>query len=203
MADLPNNKEELPREHYAELFAALDAQDVTARTGVALQDGAFELDFLAHRLTAAYPAFDLIAEPPSKALTSHAARILVQRYLIRSTLTPWQGTFKSYRELPWGEVYDANFNGRCRMRLARTYGKNLDGFREAAQKLGGIAVKLGDAAYDVPLPGGITVRVIIHEGDEEFPAAAQFLFSDNISSAWDAEDLAVLGEVIITALKEV
>ncbi|MDR0905570.1 MAG: DUF3786 domain-containing protein [Oscillospiraceae bacterium] len=202
MAELPNNKENLPQAHYRELYAALDPSDVAKRTGIELQGPAFAFDFLGHRFTAAFPEFELMCEPPSAALTGHAAQILVLRYLIRGAATAWQGKFLSYRELPWGEVYDANFNGRCRIRLARTYGKNLDGFRAAAENLGGTPVKAGDAAADLPLPGGITVRVILREGDDEFPATSQFLFSDNIVSAWDAEDLAALGEVIISALKE-
>ncbi|MDR0839053.1 MAG: DUF3786 domain-containing protein, partial [Oscillospiraceae bacterium] len=60
----------------------------------------------------------------------------------------------------------------------------------------------GDASADLPLTGGITARLILHSGDEEFPPDAQILFSDNVSAAWDAEDLAVMGEVMISALKE-
>jgi hypothetical protein len=215
-APLPNNKENLPQSHYRELYAALDPSDVAKRTGIEVgtiprrlrtappfeRGQGLELDFLGHRLTADFPDFALTCEPPSAALTGHAAQILILRYLIRGAATAWQGKFLSYRELPWGEVYDANFNGRCRVRLARTFGKNLDGFRAAAERLGGTPAKAGDAAADLPLPGGITVRVIVREGDDEFPATSQFLFSDNIASAWDAEDLAALGEVIISALKE-
>jgi hypothetical protein len=203
MAELINNKENLPREHYTELFARLEDGDIAARTGIAAEDGAYTLELLGHKLTAAYPDFALTCEPVSAALTGHAAQILVLRYLIRGRRTAWRGKFLSYRELPWGEVYDSNFNGRCRVRLARTFGGNTDAFRAAAEALGGSPANIGDAAYDLPFPGGITVRVILHEGDDEFPATSQFLFSDNISSAWDAEDLAALGEVIISALKEV
>jgi len=200
---IPNNKEELPLAHYHELYAALDPADVEARCGAELSNGAFRFTFLGHTMTAAFPEFSLAAEPASRALKSAAAQILLLRYLISGKASPWLGKMMSYRELPWGSVYDANFNGRCRIRLARTFGQNLGGFRAAAEKLGGSAASFGDAAADFPLFCGITVRVILNEGDDEFPATSQFLFSDNISSVWNAEDLAVLCEVIITALKEV
>ena len=202
MTNIPNNKEEMPLEHYTELFAAADPHEIAERTGLEYADGVFSFDFLNHRLTVTHPEFKLAAEPASRVLTSVAAEILVLRQLVQGTRGAWLGTFKSYRELPWGDVYDANFNGRCRIRLARTYGTRLDAFREGAIRLGGLAVKHGDAAFDFAFHSGITVRVIMHEGDDEFPAASQFLFSDNISAVWGAEDLAVLCEVIISALKE-
>jgi hypothetical protein len=39
--------------------------------------------------------------------------------------------------------------------------------------------------------------------DDEFPPSAQFLFSDNTPAAFNAEDLAAVGDVIIGTLKEI
>jgi len=45
------------------------------------------------------------------------------------------------------------------------------------------------------------MRFILWEGDEEFPPSAQILFEDNFPYAYQAEDMAVAGDVSITTLK--
>ena len=59
----------------------------------------------------------------------------------------------------------------------------------------------GDRAFDVPFLPGLTVRLLLWEGDEEFRPTAQILFSDNFSSAFSAEDIAVVGDVLLNAMK--
>ncbi|MDO5332124.1 MAG: DUF3786 domain-containing protein, partial [Bacillota bacterium] len=55
--------------------------------------------------------------------------------------------------------------------------------------------------YDIDIVKGLTVRLIIWEGDDEFAPQAQVLFSDNFPKAFAAEDIAVVGDVLINALK--
>jgi hypothetical protein len=43
--------------------------------------------------------------------------------------------------------------------------------------------------------------MILWEGDDEFPPSAQILFSDNFPVSFQAEDMAVMGDVIIGAMK--
>ena len=43
--------------------------------------------------------------------------------------------------------------------------------------------------------------MILWEGDEEFPPSSQILFSDNFPVSFQAEDMAVMGDVIIGSLK--
>ena len=68
--------------------------------------------------------------------------------------------------------------------------------------MGGVPLEKGDAAYDLRFVPGVTVRLILWSGDEEFPPQSQWLFSDNTSLAFTAEDVACMGNVIIGALKE-
>lgn len=49
---------------------------------------------------------------------------------------------------------------------------------------------------------GLQVRLILWEGDDEFPPSAQILFSDNFPVAFtQGEDMAVVGDVTIDMLK--
>ena len=54
------------------------------------------------------------------------------------------------------------------------------------------------AAEDEPLVGRVRRAA---RSPEEFRAAAQILFSDNFSSAFSAEDIAVVGDVLLNAMK--
>ena len=62
-------------------------------------------------------------------------------------------------------------------------------------------VKYGDIAYEVAIYPGYQIRMILWEGDEEFPPSSQILFSDNFPVSFAAEDMAVMGDVIIGSLK--
>jgi hypothetical protein len=203
---MTGNKELIPLAHYTEKFRVVSPDDVTRRTGAAFdaETGAFALTVFGYALAVKHPEFDIIApDGAPEILVSHAARILVIRYLLEGSYAMPRGTFLSYREIPWGSVYERNFQGRCVMRLARAFGTKLDTFRLAAQSLGGTSFTAGDVSYDIPFLGGVTVRLILWEGDEEFSPTAQILFSDNTPLAFTAEDLAAVGEVVIAALREV
>ena len=41
------------------------------------------------------------------------------------------------------------------------------------------------------------VQMLLWEGDDEFPPSSQILFSDNFPVSFQAEDMAVMGDVII------
>ena len=59
----------------------------------------------------------------------------------------------------------------------------------------------GDAAYEIEIFPGYQIQMILWEGDEEFPPSSQILFSDNFPVSFQAEDMAVMGDVIIGSLK--
>ena len=101
----------------------------------------------------------------------HYAKILAIRFLLNGNVSQGSGRFKTYREMPWGEVYLRQFDGRCIKRLAFTYGNRLKD------------------------------QMILWEGDDEFPPSSQILFSDNFPVSFAAEDMAVMGDVIIGSLK--
>ena len=83
---------------------------------------------------------------------------------------------KTFRELPWGEVYIQPFTGRVLTRAAFTFGTRIAAFRAAAEKLGGIPLRHGDAGYEFTLFDNYRLRLLVWEGDDEFPPNAQILF---------------------------
>jgi len=204
MENIPNNKEDMPLRHYGERLKSADLAEAAERIGARYAGGAVSFPFLGSviAVTPDGESVSVTAEPGLNALTGNPAKILFMRLILDGAMSPRRGNFLAYREIPWGETYDAAFNGRVRLRLAGTFGKRPEVFAAACEKLGGTPAGVKDISYDLPLPALAHIRVILREGDDEFPASAQVLFSDNIVSLWSAEDLAVLGEVTIRALAE-
>jgi len=204
--EIKDNKTGVPMEHYLARYRELDLKEVSARTGLSLDgDGRFALRFLKRRMYAASPEFSLMPENPDdcpKTLLKPAAQMLVMRYLLEGVAAPDSGKLLSYREVPWGNVYDANFQGRCVKRLAYAFASRQDVFAAAAERLGAERVSAGDIAYDFAFFENVRVRLILYAADEEFPPTSQFLFSDSAPFAFTAEDLAVVGDILIDALKE-
>ena len=63
--------------------------------------------------------------------------------------------------------------------------------------LGASPLNLGDAGYELEIFEELYVRFIFWEGDEEFPASSQILFSSNFPAAFGTYDLAEVGEICI------
>ena len=71
------------------------------------------------------------------------AKIFMVRYLSEKAKAPSSGKFLTYREVPWGEVYFKQFQGRCLFRLAFGFGGKLDAFREIMERVGAQAISSG------------------------------------------------------------
>ena len=198
--EVVDNKVGVPMEHYKSAFAAADPAAMSQRARVPYENGHVLLTLLGRPVTVSWP--DMVSRfADDGAETASNTRILLARLLLEGALVPSAGQMLAYTDMPWGNVYAQQFRGRCILRMAGTYGSDLPGFAAACARVSGAAAQSGDASFDLPFLPELTVRLILWEGDEEFPAAAQILFSDNFSSAFSAEDIAVVGDVLLNAMK--
>lgn len=194
-----NHKTGVPLAHYRERFAGTDPQLIAARLGLSFSGDSFRLSLLGRPVRVLCPSGDCVFED-DQSVPADYTKILLLRYLLDGGLAPSTGKMLSYRELPWGSVYTAQFDGRCTRRLAASYGTRPEAFKRACEALQGHPVSQGDASYELALLPGLLVRLTLWQPDDEFPAAAQFLFSDNFPAAFTAEDCAVIGDIILRAL---
>jgi len=204
MTVVENNKELVPLEHYKELYAKLDPAEAAERCGVAYdpeqQKFSMKLMGVSYRLS--WPEFAIESEEADGfALVNLPAQMLLMRYLLEGRASVGSGAFLTYREMPWGEVYLKPFTGRCLTRAAFTFGTRLAGFVKAMEQMNALPLNNGDAAYQLEIMPGYEVRVIVWEGDEEFPPSVQILFSDNFPQAFSAEDRTVVGDILISDVK--
>ena len=197
---IENHKEEVPFAHYEELFRGLDAQEAAARTGEKWDGNEFYVNLLGREYAISHPNYALRALDGG-ALPPLPVQTFLLRYLLESKTAVWAGAWKTFREMPWGEMYIKPYTGRVLTRAAFTFGTRLAAFKAAAEKMGAQAVNHGDAGYEFDLIGGYKMRILVWEGDDEFPPNAQVLYSDNFANGFAAEDRVVAGDILISAIK--
>ena len=193
---IENNKEQVPFEYYEGLFKNIDPNEVTSRLQDVTWDGkAFSVKLLNTVYTITWPAYSIA---PTTVLP---VQTFLLRYLLEAKTVAWSGAWKTFREMPWGELYIKPYTGRVLTRAAFTFGTRVAAFCKGAEALGGIAVANGDAGYEFTLIGDYRMRILVWEGDDEFPPNAQVLYSDNFESGFAAEDRVVAGDILITQIK--
>lgn len=196
-----NHKEEVPFAHYEERFRAADVQDVQQRLSGVKWDGTeFYVTLLGREFAVSHPEYAIRALDGGKVPPLPVQTFLL-RYLLESKDVPWTGAWKTFREMPWGEMYIKPYTGRVLTRAAFTFGTRVAAFKAAAEKLGALPLKHGDAGYQFDLIGGYRMQILVWEGDDEFPPNAQVLYSDNFAEGFAAEDRVVAGDILISVVK--
>lgn len=202
-----DSKERLPWEHYLSQYQESDPKEIATRLGISYDEEQkyFTLKFLGTVYQISWPDFQVSHEADDMGFypleTMTYARTLTIRFLLNGAEASSTGKFKTYREMPWGEVYLRQFDGRCIKRLAFSYGNRIKDFQAIMEHMHCVPVKHGDIAYQLEIFPDYLVQMILWEGDDEFPPSSQILFSDNFPISFQAEDMAVMGDVIIGSLK--
>ena len=196
-----NHKEEVPFSFYEEKFRALQPENVLNRLpGVTWDGKEFTLTLLGRDFATSHPDYAIRALDGGT-LPPLPTQTFLLRYLLESRDVAWKGEWKTFREMPWGEMYITPYTGRVLTRAAFTLGTRIGKFRTAAEKMGAEPVPHGDAGFRFTLVGGYEVQILVWEGDAEFPPSAQVLYSDNFAEGFAAEDRVVAGDILISTLK--
>ena len=197
---IENHKEEVPFSYYEEQFAALAPETAVARMGAQWDGKEFYVNLMGRRYAISHPVYAIRALDGG-ALPPLSVQTFLLRYLLESKSTPWGGTWKTFREMPWGEMYIKPYTGRVLTRAAFTFGTRIAAFRAACEKMGALPLKHGDAGYQFELVDGFFMQILVWEGDDEFPPNAQVLYSDNFAEGFAAEDRVVAGDSLISTVK--
>lgn len=197
-----NNKEGVPFEYYLGLYRKLDPQEASARTGAAFDGEAFTLRLVnaTYRLT--WPDYTITADREDAfALKALPGQTFLLRWLLEGKRLPAHGAYRTFRDMPWGELYIQPFTGRCLTRAAYSFGTRVPAFCAAMERLGAKKLPHGDAGYELELLPGYPMQLIVWEGDDEFPPNSQLLYSDNFADSFSAEDRVVAGDILISVVK--
>ena len=199
--EIENHKEEVPFAHYEALFKDLNPREVQERLpDVGFDGGAFQVTLLGRSFSITSPDCEFSAKDGG-ALPPLPTRTFLLRYLLESKQVAFGGEWKTFREMPWGEMYIKPYTGRVLTRAAFTFGTRVAAFKAAAEKMGAVPLKHGDAGYQFDLIGPYRMQIMVWEGDDEFPPNAQVLYSDNFAEGFAAEDRVVAGDILISTIK--
>lgn len=202
-----DSKEQRPYEHYLAAYKDMDPKEISERTGFPYNEetGEFRVRLMGSTYLVSFPDYEIRHEedpidvyPLEEAMN---AKIFIIRYMAERHAAPTSGKFITYHQVPWGEVYFRQFQGRCLMRLAFSYGNKLEMFQKIMERWKAEPSTEGDCSYTLEFLEGYFVKFILWHGDEEFPPSAQILFSDNFALSFMAEDLAVVGDISINMMK--
>ena len=198
---IENHKEEVPFAHYEEQFRKLNVQDARNRLpGVKWDGNEFYVNLLGREYAISHPECVIRAVDGGK-LPPLPVQTFLLRYLLESKDVTWCGTWKTFREMPWGEMYIKPYTGRVLTRAAFTFGTRVTAFKAACEKMGAEPLKHGDAGYQFDLIDGYMMQILVWEGDDEFPPNAQIIYSDNFADGFAAEDRVVAGDILISTIK--
>lgn len=221
---------DVPLAHYKALYEKSDAAEIAERTGLPYDAtrGSFELSLVGNKYYVTHPIFtarevldaggkvsvaksdgDKTAsgrmEERDQGFRTPYEEILVLRYLLEGRHMPTTGAQLAYSEMPWGPVYINQFKGRVIGRIAREFGRDPKSLGIAIKNTPGLVyyeLSGADAAYRFEVLPDLFMSILIWEGDDEFKPAAQVLFDDNFKYAFTAEDMAVIGDIVISRLKQ-
>ena len=150
-----DNMERRPYEFYIEEYRQADPIEISNRLGIAydVQKSEFIIFFMGVNYHVSYPDFRVSHEETEMCFyplkEDIYAKILVLRYLLNASVFPYNGDFRAYRELPSGELYYRQFQGRCIFRLNRKYGNRLETMERIMDTLGAAQVHMADKGYEL------------------------------------------------------
>ena len=200
--EIHNNKEEVPFSHYLALFEKLDPHEAAQRCGVPFADGCFTVRLLDTEYRIAWPDYAITADrEDALVMTNLLWQTFLLRYLLEGKQAALSMGYKTFREMPWGELYIMPYTGWCLKRAAFTFGSQVAAFAAACERMGGEKLPHGDAGYGFAFLGGYRMQILVWEGDDEFPPNAQVLYSDNFAEGFAAEDRVVAGDILISTIK--
>jgi len=122
------------------------------------------------------------------------------QYLFTADGAPLEEEWASLGELPHGSFYEAAFQGYSSKPLAKAFQGDLEGFRAAAERMGGERLDMGDAAYRFWAFPRVPIAVVFWSGGEEFPDDAKVLFDQSATHYQPVEMLAPRGGTVCERL---
>lgn len=181
-------------------IAASNLEQVCERSGAVLNGRTIRVSFFGTRVEILIPEKEGVAFHPAE--LPLAEKILILHYLLGRETRSTRGSMVAFKNLPGASFYDPTYQKRGPKRITRRFGQSVEEFRKACRNLEWQEADLGDASFRFDILPKIQGLVVLHAGDEEFPAEVNILFNDEIVNFLPLEDVAVLAGLIATRLSK-
>ena len=175
------------------------ADQLAERTGVSYQAispgrGVFRLSLFDSPTTVTYPGFvGIDTQDEELALPFQA---VLAYYFYTSNGAALTGQWVSFAELPDGRMYNRAFQGYTGDEMVKIFGLDVEIFKIACEKGGGVAAPLGDAAYVFYALPRLPMLINYWRGDKDFPSSCKILFDSSASNYLPTDVCAILGSML-------
>lgn len=201
--DLNEGNYKLVLENLIIKFKSLDPIVISKQTNSFYnsKSNTFKLRFLDSNIYIQYPS-GMIYKNNKKLNEDISLNILVIRFLIKGIYINQTNIYLSYKETVGGYVYYSNFKSRTIKSFINKYKDDFNLLKKHMEKIKAEKLDMGDMSYKVRFLNEVYVVFILWYGDEEFEAEGNILFDSNINSYFNAEDLAVIPDIILNNLNK-
>ena len=189
-----------------ELRAALQLQDpelVARRSAVAYltlgpDRGELHVPFWGNVCILTWPA--LLGYNALDELVPVFQQAFLLYYLLTADGTPLANKWVSFAELPNGRMYNAAFQGYSGDEVVKSFGLNLDSFKNACHTAGGQQVEVGSASFIFQALPRVPVMLTYWLGDEDFSSSCKVLFDSSACHYLPIDVCAILGSMLTQKL---
>jgi len=182
------------------ILAGVKPAKLALRSGCQLDEGGdYRLDFFWREYVVSGDDFTVRRADTGEGVPSFIGSLILT-YLVTADGTTPSSRWIGFRELPDGMFYVQAFEGYSGGRLVRELPDGIEGFRRAAEALGGEPFETGDGGYAFTVLPHVHMAVAYWEGDDEFPAQARVLFENTAAHYMPTDGLAILGSQLVGKL---
>lgn len=159
--------------------------------------------FLDRVYRVSFPDFEFKDEADEKKEVPIQEQVLILHYMVGVGDLKLTGNWLSYREIPGASFYFSAFVKRAIDPLKKVFGQNISGLVKAAENIQGVAIATGNAGFEFQVFPKVPLRLILWEGDNEFPAEANILFDEIVGQILSPEDAAWLAGMLVYRLIQI
>lgn len=160
--------------------------------------GEFTLPYYETPIRLTYP--ELIAYQPGGQPLILPVQALLLYHFTASDGAPLTGKWVAFADLLDGRMYAQAFQGYAGDKLSKTFGNQIEPFRQAGLAAGGQPAAFGDAAFTFqPLPR-VPLLVTYWLGEDEFPPSAKILFDSSARSHLPIDVCAIMGSMLVSRI---
>jgi len=117
--------------------------------------------------------------------------------------TPENHKLLSFAQLPGGQNYNTAFIRRAVAPIEKAFGSISEKLWDAAKALGAERQTYGDCSVKIHALPLVPIVIILHAATSEFSASASMLFDSSASNYLSTEQLAMLGQLTSSRLRQV
>jgi hypothetical protein len=182
-----------------EALQQIPANLLSERTGASYQAigpgrGEFRLSLFDSPILVTYPG--LVGVDTTDDELPLPFQAVLAYYFYTSDGAPMIGQWVSFADLPDGRTYNQAFQSYSGDELVKTFGLDMDAFKSACGRGGGVSTPLGDAAYIFYALPRLPILVNYWCGDEDFPSSCKILFDRSIDHYLPTDVCAILGGML-------